>query len=411
VASPKPGPGRRASRQSAIAFDETTGRLTLFGDRERNDTWVLGPKGWSRLSVHPSPPRGVASAVSTPQGLYVLVRNELWRLHARRWTHVATEESLGLFSGDASFLFYDRRRSLLGTVCGQGVFFFDGVRWHRVAELALAPPETDKKFTSRHPFSNMFLDGYDGTVAFDPAGHRLLALASGATLQLPLAGLELPRVQEGPAPALSTPAAESLRALKTAAPRFARPPAPWSRAAAQLLWARSVKAPARLPVRERTGYELIATLPASRELDLGGRGGLAVFLWEEPFAVSAAKAVRVELLPKGRKVPALALDPKLKRLRPVRSRPFTDVDPDHLDEVDTTPGEELAHDSKVGGYPRFIQSAEEGKLRCGQCRARLRFAAQFSPDLFGGSLFGDTGSLYLYVCPKGHQGRGILQSC
>jgi hypothetical protein len=74
-----------------------------------------------------------------------------------------------------------------------------------------------------------------------------------------------------------------------------------------------------------------------------------------------------------------------------------------LDEVDTTPGEELAHNSKVGGYPRFIQGAEEGKrLRCRQCRARLRFAAQFSPDLFGGSLFGDTGNLYLYVCQKGN---------
>jgi hypothetical protein len=172
-----------------------------------------------------------------------------------------------------------------------------------------------------------------------------------------------------------------------------------------------VKAPARGLVRELPGYELIATLPASRELGLGGHGGLAVFLWEEPFAVSASKAVRIELLPKGRKVPALALDPERKTLRPVNFRPFTDVDPDHLDEVDTAPGEELAHDSKVGGYPRFIQDAEAGKrLRCGQCRARVRFAAQLSSDLFGGSLFGDVGRLYIYVCPKGHQGRGILQS-
>jgi hypothetical protein len=398
MARPKPGPGGRTLRESAIAFDETTGRLTLFGDRERNDTWVLGTKGWSRLSGQPCPPRGIAAAVSTPEGLYVLVRSELWRLLAGRWTHVAAEEALGLGQWDARFLFYDRRRSLLGVVCGAGVFFFDGARWHRVAELALAPPETDTKPFSRprHPFTSMFLLGYGGTVAFDPSGDRLLGLASGAFLQLPLSGLELP----APAPARKTPAQ-----------RTSKPPARWSRAAAQLRWARGAKAPARRPVRGPPGYELIATLPASRELDLEGHGGLAVFLWEEPFAVSAAKAVRIELFPKGRKVPALALDPKSEALRPVSFRPFTDVDPDHLDEVDTTPGEELAHSSKVGGYPRFIQGDEAGKrLRCGQCKARLRFAAQLSSDLFGGSRFGDVGRLYIYICPKGHQGRGILQS-
>jgi hypothetical protein len=412
VAGSKSGPGQRGSREPGFAFDETSKRLTLFGNRKLNDTWVLGPKGWKRLSPRPSPPRGMSSAVSTPEGLYLLVHSELWRLRGDQWTHVATEPDLGLGQWDERFLFYDRRRGLLSAASGKGVFFFDGERWHRVAELPLTPPakEEDRRWTPRHPFAQMFLGGYNGTLAHDPAGDRLVALASGAFLHLPLTSLSLPSVQRRPAPQ-PAPSPPSTPDEPAHARRFARPPAEWRRVAAQLRWARGVKAPARLPVKAPPGYTLIATLPASGELDLGGKAGLAVLLWKEPFAVSESKAVRIQLFPARRRIPALAFDPEREELRPVSLRRFTDVDPEHLEEVDSTPGELLARHSKVGGYARHIQGDESDvRLKCGQCKARLRFAAQLSSDLFGGSLFGDVGRLFVYVCPKGHQGRGVIES-
>jgi len=73
----------------------------------------------------------------------------------------------------------------------------------------------------------------------------------------------------------------------------------------------------------------------------------------------------------------------------------------------------VAHDTKLGGHPQWIQREDDGGAPgCGVCKKPMRFAAQIDsmmhPSLWKGdvpSLLGDAGAGYLFLCTQDEQGH------
>ena len=394
------GPGGHYSQRTAIAWDPVHERLVVFGGPNRNDTWVFRKWRWSPLEGRPRkgtkkaaamgrPDHGVGFAATTPHGVYLLVGAGLWKLAEKQWELVGGNDAWKRRA--LCHLQYEPKRNLLLAADSKSVCVLRGGDFVPVIAL---PEGTGP----RRDFT-----GGDWEIAVDPLADELLLLGGTQQLGVPLAELAL----EGDAPPVEV--------RGTAAPRG--PKREWIRPAARLVPSRTkVKASLRsLGVVAGSRAQLVAVLPNVAPLDVPGISAIAVTLdeawWEEkakqPWLLGGG-GVGVHLLPQRKEPPPPALAARDGLVR-AKLEPFEEIDPAHENEVDTPTGTKrsASFSTKIGGWPRFIQDALSGT--CDRCESELRFAAELASDVFD-SRFGDVGSLYVFVCPKGCQGKGALQS-
>lgn len=111
VAPAIPGPGGHYAHAVAMAWDEPSRALVVFGGVESNSTWLWedGAECFVELRPPAPPPHGVASIVSTPRGVYLLSAGELYRFSDRAWHCVATD-----LPGHRLFIDPGRERLLVG---------------------------------------------------------------------------------------------------------------------------------------------------------------------------------------------------------------------------------------------------------------------------------------------------------
>jgi hypothetical protein len=124
------GPGSRYSGRVAMAFDSARNRLVLFGGSDRNDTWLFHENRWQELTDGPRPPAGIGGLCATPEGVFLWVQKELWRLDGDTWQKVGNDPEW-----DARTLLYDAKRQRLWSVANGKVAVFDEGRFRVVAGL------------------------------------------------------------------------------------------------------------------------------------------------------------------------------------------------------------------------------------------------------------------------------------
>jgi hypothetical protein len=195
VAPPEPELERISSHRVAMAWDVPSRSVVAFGGVGSNRTWTFasGAAAWEELQLSIAPPPGMASAVSTVQGVYLLAGAEdevgeprpsgaeLFVLRHRDWTRVAS----GL-PGD-QLLFDAKRERLL--IAG---YDFNSEAWtlwavgaDGRAVVALRLPEHIRLGSVAAPTA---------LLAVDPGGDRLLVQGKRESHALALGDLDgLPR--------------------------------------------------------------------------------------------------------------------------------------------------------------------------------------------------------------------------
>jgi hypothetical protein len=161
-------------------------------------------------------------------------------------------------------------------------------------------------------------------------------------------------------------------------------------------------------------HSLYAWLPASDLLPLGDHASLAVSvhddLFERDLSDPFRDAIAVQLLDVAPSAAVLVV-----RDGPVvvEGSPFDDPDPLLLDELDATPAWNLRSRTKVGGFAASLQAAGEDhravqkNARGRTCRKPLRYAMQLSFEFFD---IGDSGRIFVYVCPGGCDAAATVES-
>lgn len=398
----EPGTGwtQRSREQKSPVADRVDGtlvaeesggrsRLLLVGGYRRNDTWAWDGESWKLLA--PSGlPAGPCGVVGTPSGVFALAGTELRRLVGDAWERCFAIEDWSSAKYDGRTLHYDSRRDVLVAVTGsfQGsavrAFSKDGAR------LIGGLPDAQSRSL-----------GDGATVGLDPEGDRLLMLAENSVEAFSLSAL---------GDARGVPSSKGGKVTPTAKKRV--PKGAFRRASLLVATKKRVAKPKGVVLPKH--HSLYAWLPASDLLTLGEHASLAVSVHDDVFERDVSDpfgdAMKVQLLDTTPPVPIL-----IGRDGPVavEGTPFDDPDPLLLDELDATPAWDLRGRTKVGGFADGLHASGEDHramqkhARCRTCKKALRYAVQLSYDFFD---IGDSGRIFVYVCPSGCDAAATLES-
>ncbi|WP_168210716.1 DUF1963 domain-containing protein [Persicimonas caeni] len=389
LCGPGRGPNGHYARRVAMAFDAARERLVLFGGVESNTTWVFGQKGWQEFDDEIRPIHGVASAVSTPEGVYLLAGPDLWLLEETCWRCVASDPDWR-----GAHLCYDSKRNALlsfgedGDGWRLGVWVDDA--WRNVAAL----PDDVRLAT---PYSG------DAEVGVDPQGDRVVILDKSMFWALDLSACELsdatlPTGECEPARA-TTPAPEGdmvdAVALVTTdgEPRHAR------ELGLQLV----------IPKE----WRLVATIPNHPVVTaMEGFGGLAVLMhpqwWNQDFEPWRLGGGGIEVVLLAEEPPLLVADPYDDNMMvPADTVAFRELSPALQSQYNTLPDAQLdrAYGTKLGGFPRYVQ---DDVLEYYEGDDHPQFVLQLRADVFD-CMFGDFGAAYVFINEYG-VGKAVMQS-
>lgn len=383
------GPGGRYSNRISLAYDVERDRVISFGGIDRNDTWAYDRRTqrWEELRPSHPPPLGIAAAVTTDSGIYALADGELWWFAADRWSCVGADVP-------GTTLAFDPKRSrllLLGWSRGdddqrEAVWTWEG---DRARELTALP--TDVHIVQ--PYQS------GAYAAVDPDSDRLLVMGqTEGTFALPLDTL--------------SPGALPTQPIEPPTKRLATPPANWTRPAMALT--RSEQRLSRVP---KLGVKIEGTLVAVVQGDdvamplPAGYGAIALSAidnWYEdteryqPWLLGGG-GYYATLIPTSATDASFIVEDGVAYALVCDA--FTEVDPEHVLEVDTPSGNALAlaYGSKLGGYPNLIQDDPTESWD----GAPLKFAFQLTGSLYE---VGDWGSTYVWISESPARGYAIMQS-
>ena len=194
VAEPTGGPGGAHLKRISLGWDPVGQRLIAFGGYEENRTYAMKDGSWHQIHSKNKPRHGVGSMATTPEGLYMLRFDELWRLVGDEWECVATSEGFPEFE-DYEIqewrwcLTYDPKRSLLFSVSALydeylQIAYFDNkaAKWQPILHL---PPG----------INSYILGESDSHFGLDPSTDEFMLLHKHGSYRFPLASLELPEQQ------------------------------------------------------------------------------------------------------------------------------------------------------------------------------------------------------------------------
>ncbi len=172
-APPSKTPGAVYAHRVAMGWDPSTKSFAVFrGDRKRT-LYRLTAGAWREDVLPDAPVAGIATALGTAAGLFVLSRNALHRLDGDTWVKAATATETQSY-----VLRHDPSRGALLAATQHGVFAWDGTAWRLVATL---------------PAGVRLRTMGDGDAEFgvDPRADALVLLSGRGLWTLPLASLAL----------------------------------------------------------------------------------------------------------------------------------------------------------------------------------------------------------------------------
>lgn len=391
-----------------FTWDILENRLVIVGGRNRNDTHVVDTGSRTLRSLTSAGPQhGLGRAVGTSVGVFYTIANQIWRLVGDQWQQV------GSYPGEPyqrPIPFADEASSRLLFLAPPGLGAATNEK--NIGAMRRSPRDTfDVYAHDSEGFRSLggfvfgvdLLDDHEASLGFDPAARQIVLVDEKGVRAAKLA-----EDTSGHWPAQ----------IVASKPRTKTPPKQWFRDAVAIDTdpkAPAVKLPSEL-VPE--GMIALAVLPGSDLMPLRGIS-LLLLATDPPYEgsydeLSFDNVFQVEI--SDVELPACLRHPEGgDKLRPLIEGPrFVDVDPLHVDEVDSTTdgAPRRTWSSKIGGYPALLQGGPEeasdavfAELRCESCNSRLRFAAQLCKHFTAMS-----GVLYLYVCPKGCSGAAYVQS-
>ncbi len=400
---PDPRVASHYAHRVGFAWDADGARLVVVGGQDRNDTHVLEKGARAFRSLRGAgPTHGTGRAVASSRGVYYVIENDVWLLAHDAWRLVGRlPASTPTYVRSLVFADDERARLLVVTQLGHDdplcVHAFDASGAREIA-------------TDIRPTKARLLDDHDATMGFDPASRCLVVADADGVC----------------AAAIDDEGGKRARWPDRALPRRARvadPPHHWYREAVAIdahADARPVVIP---PALVGKGQIVLAVLPETPFVPFRKAKSLLLLSHDPPYEAEyhtlafenafEVRFVEDELPPC---LPMYGTKDRKMALRPAfLGRRFLEIDPAYAKRVDTLRDGEpcLASRSKIGGFPAFGQGGDEeatdgsvADLRCENCSARLRFAAQIRGPHFHAM----SGNLFVYVCPFGCYGAAHVET-
>lgn len=400
------GPIGRSAGHASIGWDPISSSLVVFGDGySSSDTWAFDAAlsgGWKFYTCHenPAPDPGCWPMVSTPHGLFLLQKGNLWRFQSQEnecWVHISSDAAMDAFG--ACSMFWDHARQRLWAIgikaanaLGVASYEPNLGRWH---VFHVAKPQEGLNFQCTG--SSIALAGMnflsDQLWVFTEADCWSIYLSSVCT---------------------DTPITHLSPLEGSIIPKPPPPPSALVEAYRVVLCSESTisTTPPGLSALMPDGYALLALLPTfSPVFELESGAGLLILQkdWSDPPDDVSSPTFLAQIIPTTVFVvcPLFVLGHNNRKFFGSYDKtPFHELrnrEESHRYAPLPSLHQAYARGSKLGGLPHWIQGDDTPKEMCMECHSSFRWVGQLGEDLFDGFV------LYIWVCPAGHSGVVVMQ--